>query len=83
MVSGSLDGRSFEPLGTIEPVEGHGLRARTIVLPGEASARRSVRYLRFGGGVGDGYYSLAEIAAYCQMPAPFPPVMTVGLSQRT
>jgi hypothetical protein len=75
-VSGSLDGRDFRTLGSIDMVQGHGLRARTVA-PGGVT----VRYLRFGDGVGDGYYSLAEIAAYCTLPTPFPPAMRVGQAQ--
>jgi hypothetical protein len=75
-VSGSTDGRDFRSLGNIDVVEGHGLRARTLGLGGVA-----VRYLRFGDGVGDGFYSLAEIAAYCALPAPFPPAMRVGQAE--
>ncbi len=75
-VAGSLDGRTFPPLGTVDIVEGHGLRARSLEVPGT-----TVRYLRFGDGIGDGYFSLSELAAYCARPTPYPPAMRVGAAQ--
>ncbi len=70
---GSLDGRAYTEIGHIGPVDGHGLRARTVGLGG-----RPVRYLRFGEGDGDSLYSLAEIQVFCQIPTPFPPALPVG-----
>jgi hypothetical protein len=71
-VLGSPDGTpgSFRLLAEIPNVidRGHGLRYRTIEL-----APASVRYLRFGEGNGDGFYSISEFAAYCKAPSPFPP----------
>ena len=32
-----------------------------------------MRYLRIGEGIGDGFFSIAEFAAFCQTPTPFPP----------
>jgi hypothetical protein len=70
---GSLDGRDYRVLGHIDPVpNNHGLRLRTIETGGVA-----LRYLRVGEGVGDGSYSISEVAAYCQKPTPFPPQMRV------
>jgi len=70
---GSLDGRDYRVLGHIDPVpNNHGLRLRTIETGGVA-----VRYLRVGEGVGDGSYSVSEVAAYCQKPTPFPAKMRV------
>ncbi len=71
-VWGSLDGRDYRPLGRIDTVEGHGLRTRTLETGGVA-----VRFLRAGEGVGDSFYSLSEVAAYCDKPTPFPPAMRV------
>jgi hypothetical protein len=72
-VWGSTDGNQFTELGRIEPVTNHGLRGRSIRLTGAP-----VRYLRFGEGDGDTYYSLSEIQAFCQVPQVFPPDMKVG-----
>jgi hypothetical protein len=72
-VFGSLDGQDFRPLGQIEPVEGHGLRGRTLSLGGTP-----VRYLRVGQGKGDTYYSLSEVQAFCQVPTPFPPSLPIA-----
>jgi hypothetical protein len=72
-VWGSVDGAQFTELGRIDPVTNHGLRGRSIRLAGAP-----VRYLRFGEGDGDSYYSLSEIQAFCQTPQVFPPDMPVG-----
>jgi len=75
-VMGSLDGAptSFKMLVEIDNVSdrGHGLRGRSAQFPPV-----TVRYLRAGEGVGDGYFSVSELAAYCQAPYPFPPPMKV------
>jgi hypothetical protein len=72
-VWGSTDGRQFRELGRIPPVPGHGLRGRTLALGGVP-----VRFLRFGEGRGDGFYSLSEIQVFCDLPSPFPPPMRIG-----
>jgi len=73
-IQGSLDGTpgSFKQLVEIDsvPERGHGLRARSVQLPPVV-----VRFLRVGEATGDGFYSIAEIAAYCRVPSAFPPVM--------
>jgi hypothetical protein len=75
-VSGSLDGTpaSYKTLADLANVvdRGHGLRTRAIEF-----APTMVRYIRFGDGNGDGFYSLSELAAYCKKPTPFPPAMRV------
>lgn len=72
-VWGSDDGQSFRVLGRVEIVEGvHGLRSRQVNLGGVA-----VRYLRIGEGVGDNFYSLSEVQAFCQLPSPWPPQLQV------
>jgi hypothetical protein len=71
-VWGSLDGRAFRDLGRIDPVEGHGLRGRKLALGGA-----TVRFLRFGEGIGDGFYSLSELQLFCALPTPFPPPLKV------
>ena len=71
-ILGSLDGTpgSYKLLTDIDMASdrGHGLRARSPQIPPV-----TVRYLRVGEGVGDGFFSLSEFAAYCQAPFPFPP----------
>jgi hypothetical protein len=65
---GSIDGKEYKIFGQIDPVPNHGLRTRTLNI-GDMTAR----YLRVGEGVGDSFYSISEMAAYCQIPATFPP----------
>jgi hypothetical protein len=75
-VRGSLDGAptSYKVLAELANVvdRGHGLRTRALEIP-----PTTVRYIRFGEGAGDNYFSLAEFAAYCKKPSPFPPNMKV------
>jgi len=70
-VSGSLDGTqgSFKSLAQLANVrdQGHGLRQRTTVFQ-----PATVRFLKVSDGPGDGAYSIAELAAYCRTPTPFP-----------
>ena len=70
-VSGSSDGQSFTQLVQAANVvdRGHGLRARTMQIE-----PTTIRYLRVGEGDGDNAFSIAEFAAYCRPPTPFPPV---------
>lgn len=73
-LSGSLDGRAWRPIGEIAALaDVSGLRTRTLVLP----RPESVRYLRLDPPDGDGFASVAELAAYCALPSPWPPVFTV------
>lgn len=67
---GSVDGQDFKLIGRAEPVDGHGLRGRTVGIGGVTA-----RFLRVGEGVGDSYYSISELQAYCQVPTPFPPAL--------
>jgi hypothetical protein len=70
---GSRDGRQYQPLAQVEVVEGvHGLRSRKVDLPGIP-----IRLLRFGEGLGDSYYALSELQAFCKIPDPFPPTLEV------
>ncbi len=72
---GSLDNKEYRLLGKIEPVVesvGHGLRGRQVSVSGAP-----VRYLRFGEGIGDNFFSVSEILAYCEVPTPFPPTLKV------
>jgi hypothetical protein len=73
-VWGSVDGKDYRLMGQIDPVSGHGLRMRTVDL----GAGMAARFLRVGEGKGDSFYSLSEVAAYCQAPTPFPPQMKVA-----
>jgi hypothetical protein len=71
-VWGSQDGRDFKVLGQLDPVSNHGLRTRVLNVGGMPA-----RFVRVGEGVGDSFYSISEVAAYCQVPTPFPPAMKV------
>jgi hypothetical protein len=71
-VWGSLDGKDYKVFGQIDPVPNHGLRMRVLNVGGMAA-----RFLRVGEGVGDSFFSISEVAAYCQVPSPFPPSMKV------
>jgi hypothetical protein len=73
-IQGSLDGSpgTYKLLVEVDNAmdRGHGLRARSTQIP-----PMPVRFLRVGEGVGDGFYSISEFAAYCRAPIPFPPAM--------
>ena len=71
---GSIDGKDYKLMGQIDPASGHGLRMRTLDL----GAGMAARFLRVGEGKGDSFYSISEVAAYCQTPTPFPPQMKVA-----
>lgn len=74
VLSGSLDGQTFTPFGELAPLaDVSGLRTRTEILPNPAV----VRYLRLGSPEGDGFASVAELAAFCELPRPWPPVLAV------
>ncbi len=69
---GSVDGVEWKTLPPVEEAgEGvHGLRSRPVMLAGAA-----MRFLKIGEGVGDEFYSISEMQAFCQLPTPFPPVL--------
>ncbi len=72
-VASSLDGVGFEPLVEVSPAaEAVGLRTRAVRL-----ANRPARFLRLTTPAGDGAHSVAELAAWCAVPAPWPPAFTV------
>jgi spermidine synthase len=77
-IAGSTDGRaeSFRELAVATKLvdRGPGLHGRAIRI-----APVIVRYLRVGGAVGDGFYSVSELAAYCRAPTPFPPAMRAAV----
>ena len=74
VIAGSLDDSSdsykiiARAVNVVE--QGPGLRSRAIKIE-----PTTVRYLRIATAEGDGYYSIAEFAAYCRLPTPFPPQM--------
>ena len=76
LVSGSLDGTpgSFKLIAQAANVvdQGPGLRTRTMTIMPER-----FRYLRIAPGEGDGYFSIAELAAFCRAPEPFTAAMRV------
>ncbi|HEY0711938.1 MAG TPA: discoidin domain-containing protein, partial [Polyangia bacterium] len=72
-VSTSIDGVNFTDIGRIDPVDGDGLRARTLWIAQGTVAR----YFRIGGGQGDGFYSISEAQLFCDTPNPFPPRLRV------
>ena len=74
-LSGSLDGQRFSPLAEIAALSDvAGLRTRTEILPSPVV----VRYLRLDPADGDGFASVAELAAFCELPSPWPPAFAVG-----
>lgn len=77
---GSEAGRegSFKRLATLPNVvaTGHGLRGRTVRF-----AAPRIRFVRLAQARGDGFFSLAELALYCQTPSPFPPAFRVEKSE--
>jgi spermidine synthase len=77
-IAGSLDGQpgTFKKLAEIANVVDHGPGLRTRAVPIEPA---TVRYLRLGNPAGDGSFSVAEFAAYCLAPTPFPPAMRVDM----
>lgn len=74
-IMGSIDGSSYKELVEIDSVieRGHGLRGRSVEF-----APVPVRFIRVGEGLGDGFFSVSELAAFCRAPTPFPPAMRVG-----
>jgi hypothetical protein len=77
VIAGALENNpaSFKPLTTLANVvveRGHGLRTRNVEI-----TPATVRYIRFGDGVGDGYFSISELAVYCKTPSPWPPTNKV------
>jgi hypothetical protein len=75
-ISGALENKpsEFKPLVQLANVvdRGHGLRTRNLEI-----TPATVRYIRFGEGAGDGYFSISEMAVYCKTPSPWPPAMKV------
>jgi hypothetical protein len=64
----SDDKQTFTELWIGDPVSGQGMRRRsTRGVDGQG------RYLRVRGRGGDGFFSLSEVQAFCQVPAKWPP----------
>jgi spermidine synthase len=74
LISGSLDDApgSYRVIARAANVVERGPGLRTRLLEIEPA---TVRYLRIATAEGDGFYSIAELAAYCRRPTPFPPQM--------
>ena len=74
-IFGSLDGTpsSFKVLGEVEIVQGHGLRGRTVTIN-----PTTVRFVRIGEGLGDGFYSISEFSAYCRAAHAVPAAVPQG-----
>jgi hypothetical protein len=70
LVQGSRDGQTFKDLWLAPEVEERqGLRTRFVDL-GKAT---TARFLRVKAQGGDGFYSVSEVRAYCQLPKAWPP----------
>jgi hypothetical protein len=65
-VSASLDGASWTPVWTAQPVGGSGLRLREAT-----DLDVTARYLRLSAFAGDGGFSAAEWQAWCGKPEPW------------
>jgi len=72
-VSTSMDGRSFQFLWEAVPVEGHGMRTRSV-----KDIDVLAQFIKVHDPEGDESYSISEFAAYCQLPAEFPPKFAFG-----
>jgi hypothetical protein len=68
----SNDRQTFTELWVADPVRGQGMRRR-----GSRGLTGSGRYLRVRGRGGDGFFSLGEVQAFCQVPAKWPPTVEV------
>lgn len=73
-LSASLDGKTFVPLAELSPLaDVSGLRRRTAILPSPAL----YRFLRLDPPQGDGFASVSELEAFCQIPAVWPPALQI------
>lgn len=74
VLSGSPDGQELAPFGEFAALaDVSGLRTRTEILAGPAA----VRFLRLEAPEGDGFAAVAEVAAFCELPRPWPPALAV------
>ncbi len=67
-VSTSRDGQQWETVWEVQPARGHGMRLRH-----NRSLDIVAQFIRVSDPAGDGSYSLAEVAAYCELPKSWPP----------
>jgi hypothetical protein len=74
----SLDGQTFSSLWHIpnDPEAGQQTRDHQAL-------DTQARYLRLSVNHGDGFYSVTELAAYCDPPAPWPPALPTPLGHTT
>jgi len=75
-VWGSLDGKEYKVMGRSTP----SLDTGCVCAPRRGGM--AARFLRVGEGKGDSFYSVSEVAAYCQTPTPFPPQMKSWMHPR-
>ncbi len=77
-VSVSDDGHEFRPVWLVPSVLdlGHGLRTRAQLLRDVSG-----RFVRIGTPMGDLFYSLAEVEAFCDVPSPWPPSLRVAADE--
>ena len=68
IVTVSEDGKNFKHLWTARPVRASGMQTRHA-----PQVEGQGRYLRVQGRGGDGKFSMAELAAYAEQPAVWPP----------
>ena len=68
----SDDGQGFQLLWVGDPVSGEGMRRR-----GGRGLEGQGRYLRIRARGGDGFFSIGEAQAFCQMPDQWPPSIEV------
>jgi len=67
LLSGSLDGQTWEPVWQVGAAWSPGIRLRSTRL------EATMRYLRLSATGGDAFHGVGEIAAYSQCPVPWPP----------
>jgi hypothetical protein len=68
LLSGSADGKTWQPIWQAPPVEGAGMRTRQSELEGNA------RYLRMTARDGDQLFSVGEIAVWSECPKGWPKI---------
>src|SRR5207244_4464054 len=75
LVSGSNDGREYQPIWTAEAVRGAGMRARQT-----RDLDVTFRYLKLAARSPDGMVSASELEAFENVPTPRPPVLRTAES---
>jgi hypothetical protein len=69
---GSLDGKVYEPLWSIDTVQSPGLRERST-----RELDKTVRLVRFEALSGDHVLAASEVRVFCEVPTPWPPSSVV------